>query len=177
MEGCLSGRCCCTAEEEGSLQERTLTPSLRSYTRCSNETTGRDVSGSQMRCELLAVTEPKARASESRICQMPPQPRCASRGSSGKSKAPVQMLGRAPRGFPVLPDLQQGEQLRCKHWITVSIIDFSVPTEILATKSLAAWRISAVREKVFCLGNLHFLQVWLFVLLVKEGALSSDHPV
>lgn len=122
-----------------------------------------------MRCELLAVTEPKARASESCICQMPPRPRCASRDSSGKSKAPVQMPGRAPRGFPVLPDLQQGEQLRCKHRITVSIIDFSVPTEILATKSLAAWRISAVREKVFCLGNLHFLQVWLFVLLVKEG--------
>lgn len=111
------------------------------------------------------------------ICQMPPRPRCASRGSSGKSKAPIQMLGRAPRGFPVPPDLQQGEQLRCKHRIAVSIIDFSVPTEILATKSLAAWRISAVREKVFCLGNLHFLVVWLFVLLVKEGALSSDHPV
>lgn len=37
---------------------------------------------------------------------------------------PVQMVYRAVECFLLLPDLQQSEQLSCRHWIAMSIIDY-----------------------------------------------------
>lgn len=37
---------------------------------------------------------------------------------------PVQMFYRAVECFLLLPDLQQSEQLCCRHWIAMSIIDY-----------------------------------------------------
>lgn len=39
------------------------------------------------------------------------------------AELPVQMFYRVAECFLLLPNLQQSEQLRCRHWIAMSIID------------------------------------------------------
>lgn len=101
-----------------------------------NETTGTDRIGSQMRCELLTVIKLKECGLESvpSLCPMPPMPSwlgSVSRGSGCRqwgavigAGLPGQMFRRAVERLLLLPDLQRGEQLCCKHWFGVSIIDF-----------------------------------------------------
>lgn len=40
------------------------------------------------------------------------------------AELPVQMFYRAVECFLLLPNLQQSEQLRCRHWVAMSIIDY-----------------------------------------------------
>lgn len=40
------------------------------------------------------------------------------------AELPAQMFYRAVECFLLLPDLQQSEQLPCRHWIAMSIIDY-----------------------------------------------------
>lgn len=94
-----------------------------------NETTGIDTNRSQMCCKLLTVIKPKAYGLESLPDPCPVPPVLSWLGSSCWNgvlwpELPIQMFCRAFERFPLLPDLQQGEQLCCKYQIAVSIIDF-----------------------------------------------------